>query len=155
MCGRDHSHACSPRRRAVADACTVQRLMSTPKTDAGCFRVGVEVAHHDDLLRFAAEPLLYESRCGDRLQLAFVLQVQLPVWKVIDEEQRADRARYVDLRRQSRSWKTRSSRSHIQVQLMHLCKRQRLPIEIPMPLGSRAFECATTNSGPSTSAVWS
>lgn len=70
---------------AVAHAEPVQCLSAGPEANAGGVRVGVEVASNDDVPRAVGEQVVDGASGGDGLQLTFVLEVQLPARKVVDQ----------------------------------------------------------------------
>src|SRR5215203_2896815 len=82
---------------AVADAGVAQPLEAAPEPQAGRVGDGVEVAGHDHVSPPLGDQPLDEAGRGHRLEPALVLQVQLEVGLVVDEQQRPDGRRGLDL----------------------------------------------------------
>ena len=82
----------------VADAHLAQRVTARPEAYTGCVRVGIEVSDQYQVQTPSASALLYDPRSGHRLQLALMLEVHLPIGKMVDEQQRTNRVWRQDLR---------------------------------------------------------
>src|SRR5215218_1245690 len=83
----------------VADARATQGLQPAPEAHASRVGGSVEVAGQDHVAHLPlAQQILYEARGRHSLQLALVLEAQLPQGVVVGEQQRSERDRCQDLR---------------------------------------------------------
>ena len=82
----------------VADARAAQGLTARPEAHTGRVRIGIEVAGQHHVQTPPASALLHELRGSHGLQLALMLEVQLPIGQVVDEQQRPDGVWCKDLR---------------------------------------------------------
>src|SRR5918998_6398076 len=83
----------------VADARVTQGLQPAPEAHASRVGGSVEVAGQDHVAYLPlAQQILYEARGRHSLQLALVLEAQLPRGVVVGEQQRSERVRRQDLR---------------------------------------------------------
>src|SRR5213082_1827509 len=63
----------------VADAGTAQGLTARPEAHTGRVGSGIEVTGQHHVQTAPASALLYEPRSGHALQLALILEIQLPI----------------------------------------------------------------------------
>ena len=97
----------------VADAHLAQRVTARPEAYTGCVRVGIEVADQYQVQTPSPSALLYDPRSGHRLQLALMLEVHLPIGKMVDEQQRTNRVWRQDLRDKRSSGEVPCSGCHV------------------------------------------
>src|SRR5829696_2779726 len=106
----------------VAHAHVSQRLPPAPEAHARRVGGGVEVAGQAHVTQAVAPfaDLLYGARRDDRLKLALVLEGELPVGKVVDEQQRPDGLRGEDLGNEGTAGEVLGSGRHVEVRLPYL-----------------------------------
>lgn len=103
---------------AITDAGAAQGLPSSPEPYTCGARISIHVADHDDLLILSRGAFFQHSSDRNSLKLAFVFQVQLEIWEVIDKEKRADGLGRVNFSHESRCRKGDSSWTDIQLHLL-------------------------------------
>src|SRR5829696_4978707 len=106
----------------VAHAHVSQRLPPAPEAHARRVGGGVEVAGQDHVTQAVAPfaDLLYGARRDDRLKLALVLEGELPVGKVVDEQERPDGLRGEDLGDEGAASEVLGPGRQVEVGLPHL-----------------------------------
>lgn len=110
-------------RIVVAYAEVAQGLAAGPKTYVGRFWIGVEISGQDHLSRGSLDLFLEESSCDYSLEFSFSLKVQLPMGKMVDEQERPGGVWCLHFHNQSSSGESRATRRHVQIQFVDFAER--------------------------------